>query len=138
MNGSKGEIQYKYFNPKKNIILLLFYLLLKRKNSTKSLKKLCGGSKFKFLTIENKYITRNSTKYFLPFFLYKKIIYKELDKHNLKKPHIVRCIGDGFIGYLSSIISNYYSCKLIISIHTFVSLKVFIYYLTLKEKIFIY
>lgn len=133
----KGEIQYKYFNPKKkyNFIAILSFVE-KEKPSTKSLKKLCGGSKFKFLTIENKYITRNSTKYFLPFFLYKKIIYKELDKLNLKKPHIVRCIGDGFIGYLSSIISNYYSCKLIISIHTFMSLKIFLYYLSFKEKIF--
>ncbi len=133
----KGEIQYKYFNPKKqyNFIAILSFVR-KESPSIRSLKKLCGDSKFKFFTIENKYITSNSTKYFLPLFLYKKIIYRELEKLNLKKPHIVRCIGDGFIGYLSSIISNYYSCKLIISIHTFMSLKVFLCYLTLKEKIF--
>ncbi len=133
----KGEIQYKYFNPKKkyNFIVILSFIR-KEKPSIKSLKKLCGDAKFKFYTIENKYITSNTTKYFLPLFLYKKIIYNELDKLNFKRPLIVRCIGDGFIGYLSSIISNYYSCKLIISIHTFVSLKVFLYYLTLKEKIF--
>ena len=135
----KGEIQYKYFNPKKkyNFIVILSFIR-KEKPSIKSLKKLCGDTKFKFYTIENKYITSNITNLFLPLFLYKKIIYNELDKFNFKRPHIVRCIGDGFIGYLSSIISNYYSCKLIISIHTFVSLKVFIYYLTLKRKFFIY
>ena len=53
----KGEIQYKYFNPKKINFIAILSFVEKEKPSTKSLKKLCGGSKFKFLTIENKYET---------------------------------------------------------------------------------
>ena len=66
----KGEIQYKYFNPKKkyNFIVILSFVE-KEKPSTKSLKKLCGGSKFKFLTIENKYITSNLQNIFYLFFI---------------------------------------------------------------------
>ena len=42
----KGEIQYKYFNPKKYKFITILSFVTGEKPSTKSLKKLCGDSKF--------------------------------------------------------------------------------------------
>ena len=132
----KGEIKQNYFNPNKKFkVITILSFVIGGKPSNHVLKKLCGNSKYEYFTVKNKLLTNNFFKYLLPLPFYKTIVNKELKTLNLLKPDIVRCIGDGYVGYISSLISKYYKSKLIISIHTFISLKIFLIYLTLKEKI---
>ncbi len=133
----KGEIHKGYFNPKKNYKLIIILSFKSNDQpSYKALKILCEKSKFKFINIKNFFLTNNYIRYLLPKFLLKVIIKRELKILNLKKPQLVRCIGDGFIGYISTIIAGFYSCKSTISIHRYISLKIFFKYLSIKEKIF--
>ncbi len=133
----KGEIQKNYFNPDnkyKKIIIISF--LKKGKPSNESLKIICGKAKFEYIEIKNFFLTNNFIRFFLPFFLYKNLINNELSHLKLEKPSTVRCFGDGYIGYLSSLISSYYSCPIIISIHTYFKLDIFLKYYSIREKIF--
>mgnify|MGYP001170930327 CR=1 FL=1 len=132
----KGEIKYNYFNPNKKFkIITILSFVTNGKPSDRVLKKLCGSSQYQYLTVKNKLLTNNYFRYLLPLSFYKTIVNKELKTLNLLKPDIVRCIGDGYVGYISGLISKYFKSKLIISIHTFVSFKIFLIYLTFKEKV---
>ncbi len=132
----KGEIKQNYFNPNKKFkIITILSFVTGGKPSDHVLKKLCGNSKYEYFTVNNKLLTNNFFRYLLPLSFYKAIVNKELKTLNLLKPDIVRCIGDGYVGYISGLISKYFKSKLIISIHTYVSLKIFLIYLNFKEKI---
>ena len=132
----KGEIKQNYFNPNKKFkVITILSLVTEGKPSNHVLKKLCGNSKYEYFTVKNKLLTNNFFRYLLPLSFYKAIVNKELETLNLLKPDIIRCIGDGYVGYISSLISKYYKSKLIISIHTFISFKIFLIYLTFKEKV---
>lgn len=133
----KGEIQKNYlnqFNKFDKIIILSF--IKNDKVSKRSLKILCGSAIFEFKQIKSILLTNNYIRYFLPFFVYKILIRKELKNLRIEKPNSINCIGDGFIGYMSCIISVFYSCNVTISIHTFISFKIFLKYYSFKEKIF--
>ncbi len=132
----KGEIKQNYFNPNKKFkVITILSFVTEGKPSNHVLKKLCGTSKYDYFTVKNKLLTNNFFRYLLPLSFYKAIVNKELKSLNLLKPDIIRCIGDGYVGYISSLISKYYKSKLIISIHTFISFKIFLIYLTFKEKV---
>ena len=132
----KGEIKQNYFNPNKKFKVITILSFVKGgEPSNHVLKKLCGNSKYQYLTVKNKLLTNNYFKYLLPLPFYKAIVNKELKTLNLLKPDIIRCIGDGYVGYIAGLISKYYKSKLIISIHTFISLKIFLIYLNFKEKV---
>ena len=132
----KGEIKQNYFNPNKKFkVITILSFVIGGKPSNHVLKKLCGSSKYEYFTAKNKLLTNNFFRYLLPLPFYKTIVNKELKTLNLLKPDIVRCIGDGYVGYISGLISKYFKSKLIISIHTFVSFKIFLIYLTFKEKV---
>ena len=123
----KGEIKQNYFNPNKKFkVITILSFVTEGKPSNHVLKKLCGTSKYDYFTVKNKLLTNNFFRYLLPLSFYKAIVNKELKSLNLLKPDIIRCIGDGYVGYISSLISKYYKSKLIISIHTFISFKIFL------------
>tara|TARA_X000001036_G_C20593054_1_gene771643 strand:+ start:71 stop:1180 length:1110 start_codon:yes stop_codon:yes gene_type:complete len=133
----KGEIQQNYLNQNNKFNKIMILSFIKNdKVSKRSLQILCGSAIFEFKKVKNGLLTNNYIRYFLPLFFYKILIKKELKNLKFEKPSLVVAIGDGFVGYMSSIISNFYSCNVTISIHTFTSFKIFFKYYSFKEKIF--
>ncbi len=133
----KGEIQKNYLNQNNKFNKIIILSFIKNdKVSKRSLKILCGSATFEYKKVKSILLTNNYIRYFLPLFFYKILIEKELKRLKLEKPTLIKAIGDGFIGYVSCVISNFYSCNVTISIHTFTSFKIFFKYYSFKEQIF--
>lgn len=132
----KGEIIKNYFN-RYNLYkkIYIISLLNSDKPSKNTLKTLCGSNKYEFIKIRSKILQIKIIKYLFPLSFYNNLILKNLQNIKLEKPNHVKSIGDGFSGFIASIIARYYKTKLFISIHSFVSFKVFFLYMNLKEKI---
>jgi len=132
----KGELLENYFNKHKLFKKIYIISLLKSDNPSKStLITLCGSKQFKFIKLKAKIFQLKIIKYLLPLRFYKILILNNLEQFNIDKPDIIKSVGDGFSGFIGSILANHYKVNLFISIHTFVSPKIFFLYMNLKEKI---
>ena len=133
----KGEIQENYFNPEyKFEKIIIISLVHSESPSNSSLKKLCGSEKFQYFNINSFLLRSNFFKYILPNSLYKFLIFRELNSLDLSKVKTIHSIGDGFPGLIAGIISKKLACRLIISVHSYVNLSIFLKYLSFKEKVF--
>lgn len=132
----KGEIVENYFNPE-NIFndIIVFSLIQNGKPSNEILKKLCGTKNYKYIEINNFFLKNKFSKYFLPKFIYKKLIFFELNSLNIKKPKLIQSIGDGFSGFIANLIARKFKIKSFLTIHSFVSFEIFFNYMNIKEKI---
>ncbi len=133
---TKGEVKKNYFNPDKLYREITILALVKSKKPSKYiLKKLCGTQSFRYIEFNSEFLSNNFLKYFIPFYLYKLLILKELKSLRICKPKVIFCIGDGYSGYISGVISEIFNCRLIISLHSFTNFKIFLKYFSFKEKI---
>ena len=135
--GKKGELQNNYFNFQKRFKSLIIISLGKYpKPSNKILQTLCGTDNYSYYSFQNFILNHKFLKYLLPSFAYKILIFRELKNLNLPKPKLLLSVGDCYCGFISGIIASYLKSSLVVSIHTYESLKVFICLMSFKEKIF--
>ena len=133
---TKGEVKKNYFNPDKLYKEITILALVRSKKPSKSiLKKLCGTRSFRYIEFNSKFLVNNFFKYLIPFYLYKLLILKELKSLSICKPKIIFCIGDGYSGYISGVISEIFNCRLVLSLHSFTNSTIFLKYFSFKEKV---